>query len=681
MNVLSLCDGMSCGQIALNELGIKIDNYYASEIKDIAIKVTKDNFPNTIFLGDVNNIHYKDGILSSDNGEYNVDNIDLVMFGSPCITGESLILTKEGYKKLLDVKINDYVLSHDNKYHKIINIWDKGEKEVFNISGHCFDSIKATKNHKFLVRKKIQVRNFKTNGYIRSFESPIWINLEELIGKEKEYYLGTAINRESKIPKWNGVELNKTHGGTYVKNTLNMEDSNLWYLVGRYIGDGWLKKNYKSTKNTRPYCGVIICCGKTEKEEFINKISSDYKYNIVEDRTTYKFTFSNTELASFLSQFGSGAKNKFLPGFIFDLPIVLLKSFLEGYFDADGFKDENKGIINFSTISKKLAYGIAQCAMKVYQMPCSIIMHKTKDKTVIEGRLVNQNDYYTGSIKFKKTGKEHCFYEDGYVWYNIKRIEKLEKKERVYDIEVEESHSFIANNCIVHNCQSFSIAMKKEFRVGLEDKEKSGLFLECYRVLKEVNPKFFLMENVASMKEDDRNFISKCLGVEPIRINSKVVAPALRDRLYWTNIPINTKLEPKKINLQDILTEGYTNRDKARCLLASQANSNKPNKMIHRFFAIRMTTIIFKDEEHYNKCKNWFDSMTEKLGRRLKASDFDDINEEFFEGVRYLNQTELERCQTVPEGYTKCLTYNQAANVLGDGWTIEVIKYILGGLK
>ncbi len=47
MNVLSLCDGMSCGQIALERAGIKVNKYFASEIKDIAIKVTRDNYPNT----------------------------------------------------------------------------------------------------------------------------------------------------------------------------------------------------------------------------------------------------------------------------------------------------------------------------------------------------------------------------------------------------------------------------------------------------------------------------------------------------------------------------------------------------------------------------------------------------------------------------------------------------------
>ena len=49
--------------------------------------------------------------------------------------------------------------------------------------------------------------------------------------------------------------------------------------------------------------------------------------------------------------------------------------------------------------------------------------------------------------------------------------------------------------------------------------------------------------------------------------------------------------------------------------------------------------------------------------------------------VRYMNQTELERCQTVPEGYTRCLTRNEAADVLGDGWTVDVISHIFSGLK
>ena len=76
MNVLSLCDGMSCGQIALKELGIPIDTYYASEIDKNAIKVTMDNFPNTIQLGDVTKI--------TEETLKTLPKIDLVIFGSPC---------------------------------------------------------------------------------------------------------------------------------------------------------------------------------------------------------------------------------------------------------------------------------------------------------------------------------------------------------------------------------------------------------------------------------------------------------------------------------------------------------------------------------------------------------------------------------------------------------------------
>lgn len=193
-------------------------------------------------------------------------------------------------------------------------------------------------------------------------------------------------------------------------------------------------------------------------------------------------------------------------------------------------------------------------------------------------------------------------------------------------------------------CQSFSIAMKTDMRVGLEDKTRSGLFLECYRILKEVNPTWFLLENVASMKDEDRDFLTKCMGVEPIRINSKLVSAALRDRYYWTNIQGVTQPKDKGITLQSILTSGYTDRKKARALLVSDSRplTNK-QKMLHRYK--KFTTIVWEE----------------------KGND---------DSIRYLNQTELERCQTVPEGYTKCLTRNEAADVLGDAFTVDVIAHI-----
>ena len=84
VKVLSLFDGMSCGQLALSKANIKVDEYYAAEINKTAIKVTQYNYPNTVQLGDVTKLSFKNGILYSENGSYNVGYFDYVIGGSPC---------------------------------------------------------------------------------------------------------------------------------------------------------------------------------------------------------------------------------------------------------------------------------------------------------------------------------------------------------------------------------------------------------------------------------------------------------------------------------------------------------------------------------------------------------------------------------------------------------------------
>lgn len=198
-------------------------------------------------------------------------------------------------------------------------------------------------------------------------------------------------------------------------------------------------------------------------------------------------------------------------------------------------------------------------------------------------------------------------------------------------------------------CQNLSIAQAN--RTGLKG-DKSKLFWEYVRVLKYIQPKYFLLENVARAPKDDIDYISMVLGVKPIRINSSLVSAQLRDRLYWTNIPGVTQPSDKNIKLQDILTSGYTDREKARCLLVSDSRPLQDKKrMLRRYYETGFTTLVFENlEDKENSC-------------------------------RYFNQTELERLQTLPEGYTKELNRNQAANVIGDGWTVDVIAHIFKGLR
>ena len=153
--------------------------------------------------------------------------------------------------------------------------------------------------------------------------------------------------------------------------------------------------------------------------------------------------------------------------------------------------------------------------------------------TVIEGRTVNQRESYTvGGYCRNLVKTTSSLIEDGYVWYAPFKIEKqYVENERVYNFEVEEDNSYVANGVIVHNCQDLSIAKKD--RKGLSG-ERSGLFYEALRLIKEVKPKFFIAENVNSMHKDMKELITQELfGIPSTMINSALLTAQNRKRLYF----------------------------------------------------------------------------------------------------------------------------------------------------
>lgn len=228
-------------------------------------------------------------------------------------------------------------------------------------------------------------------------------------------------------------------------------------------------------------------------------------------------------------------------------------------------------------------------------------------------------------------------------------------------------------------CQDFSGANKN--RLGVEG-SKSGLFYEWLRLKNEVKPKYFLLENVR-MKSEHEDIISKELNCKPIKINSMHFAPQLRHRLYWTNIPL-PYIYPRPKQLIEVLENGWTERTHARCLLESDSRPlSTPIKMFHRYYSTGFTTLIFKSQKHFGECvfhynENFKHMNAKQIDEHIKNSN---IDLSIYEGVRYLTPQEREDCQTVPRGYTKGLTENQIACILGDGWTIDVIAHIFNGLK
>lgn len=212
-------------------------------------------------------------------------------------------------------------------------------------------------------------------------------------------------------------------------------------------------------------------------------------------------------------------------------------------------------------------------------------------------------------------------------------------------------------------CQGFSFAGKQ---LNFED-PRSKLFFEYVRLLKETNPKYFLLENVR-MKKDSQDVISRYLGVEPIMIDSALVSAQSRKRLYWTNIPGVTQPQTKDIKLQDILENGWVDRTKAYCVTEWYCRFfGNPGYFRRRYFGKKIAQVKFGSEVDYIKNRDLY-----------KA---DPQSKEDVGTIQALSVLECERLQTVPEGYTFGIPEKSRYSVLGNGWTVDVIAHIFSFME
>ena len=209
-------------------------------------------------------------------------------------------------------------------------------------------------------------------------------------------------------------------------------------------------------------------------------------------------------------------------------------------------------------------------------------------------------------------------------------------------------------------CQGFSQAGKmKNF-----DDPRSKLFWEYVRILQEVKPKYFLLENVV-MKQEWQDIISEALGVKPIMIDSSLTSAATRKRLYWTNIPGVGQPEDLGITFGDI-RERDVQED-------SIYYTDKGLDWIRRHEKRTGKTLrIIGDSDKMQM-------LEASMYKKYSSQRFFGIEDTY--GLRYITVTECERCMNVPEGYTDCCSNTQRYKQLGNGWEVNSITHIYKALK
>lgn len=200
--------------------------------------------------------------------------------------------------------------------------------------------------------------------------------------------------------------------------------------------------------------------------------------------------------------------------------------------------------------------------------------------------------------------------------------------------------------------------------------EKSGLFYDYIRILKYVNPEFFLLENVASMENKWKDLMSEIIGVMPMMINSSLMCAAERKRLYWTNIKNVEQPRDRNIMLKDIIFEKDDVAEKywyTKYRFTVNEGDTKIKATIH-LNGHRQAKEVYNIN---NKCNTL---LCDGNGGNLVKKIYQDNR------IRKLMPIEYERLQTLPDSYTVCLSDSRRYSAIGNGWTVDVIAHIFSFL-
>ncbi len=417
-----------------------------------------------------------------------------------CLPPEQEILTAEGYKPIAEVKVGDYVVTHRNRLRRVLNKFERETEEpiyIIKAKKIGYDDLRVTGEHKILAIRSEWVNAHKSRDGLKLQQEPQWISARELKPGD---YLAAAYDgeQESVTPIYlseyvAGYQISNgklfkpqlrsdnhgylEEGGTrYSVNDQLVVDRELCYLFGRWLGDGCVTHR---TKTDIP-SGIKIVFALDEREE------AERIARIIEDKfgVPTSIKMSSTErwldlwansmpLGQFFKAFfGCYSYGKRIPAKLMRLPNELSLELLKGLFSADGYASDNKLGILLS--NRTLATQVHQMLLRLgYFFSIKETTHRLGRRPAYRIQATANEcaalfkDFFNREAPQVGIDTKFYFQHDGLRWVRIGEIVVEGYSGMVFDIEVEEDHSFVSAGVVVSNC--YVIPSPKDSRRGIVD--------------------------------------------------------------------------------------------------------------------------------------------------------------------------------------------------------------------
>lgn len=381
--------------------------------------------------------------------------VDILIGGTPCFTAGTLILAKRGLIPIEDIRQGDEVWTHQNRWRRVLNTMRRqGETMVLKGQGHF--GLETTADHPFWARAKWS-KNTRVNGKsvrLTGHRAGDWTDAKDMAGV---FWASPGELTGTSIPSF---EVRAYEG----RNLPNGFDADFFWIVGAWLGDGWLRTDQRSDRPDGQTNGYVLICGNKKHEaEIAGRLErAGLAYSTSQERTTVRFQISSKPLARWIDDsFGRGCEGKKIPSWLFGAPADVRMAFLDGYLFADGsqsLQPKGGGLVQkITTINRGLAIGVRMLAATV-GLGASIVRNAPKRDLTIEGRSVSEKPFFQVSI-YKNS--RSAFVADGLMWGKVRSSVSTGRCAEVFNFEVDEDNSYVADGFIVHNCQAFSIAGKR----------------------------------------------------------------------------------------------------------------------------------------------------------------------------------------------------------------------------